>query len=71
MKANKPNNEFSDQLKQDLKDAKTKEELDALASSAGIELSDNELDAAAGGSCPGYNGNQICPEFRELIFPIP
>ena len=49
MKTIKSGKDFSDQLKKDLKDAKTKEELDALVSSAGYELDDDELDAAAGG----------------------
>ena len=49
MKNNKPDNDLNDQLKTDLRGAKTKEELDAPASSAGIELDDDQLDAAAGG----------------------
>ena len=69
MNTNKPDKELTDRLKKDLKDVKTKEELDALASSAGIELSDNELDAAAGVSCPGYNGNQICPQDQQIVIP--
>ena len=49
MKTNKPNKELTNQLKNDLKEAKTKEELDVLASSAGMELTDDQLDGAAGG----------------------
>ena len=49
MKDNKQNNDLNDQLKKDLREAKTKEELDALVSSAGFELTDDELDKAAGG----------------------
>ena len=45
------NNELNDQMKKDLREAKTKEELDAVVSSAGFELDDNELDAVAGGGC--------------------
>ena len=50
MKDNKPNKELTDQLKKGLKLAQTKEELDALVSSAGLELNDDQLDEAAGGS---------------------
>ena len=53
---NKPNNDLTDQMKKELREAKTKEELDALVSSAGIELDDEQLDAATGGfdwrDCP-------------------
>ena len=54
MKDNKPNKELTDQLKKGLKLAQTKEELDALVSSAGMELNDDELDAAAGGASFGF-----------------
>ena len=50
MKTNKSNKELTDQLKEDLKEVQKKEELDALVSSAGMELNDDELDAAAGGA---------------------
>ena len=62
MKNNKLNNDLNDQLKKDLRGAKTKEELDALVSSAGLELNDDELDAAAGGqiSFPGDIPNPAC-----------
>ena len=40
---------LTEQQKKELKEAKTKEELNALVSTAGFELSDDELDAAAGG----------------------
>ena len=50
MKANRSNKELTDQMKKDLRGAKTKEELDALVSSAGLELNDDQLDEAAGGS---------------------
>lgn len=69
MKTNKPNNVLPDQLKKNLKDVKTKEELDALVSSAGIELDDNELDAASGGEgCPTICGiiHQICITYGTL-----
>lgn len=49
MKNSKPDNDLSDQLKQDLKDTKTKEELDALVSSSGFELDDDNLNDVAGG----------------------
>ena len=45
------NNELNDQMKKDLREVKTKEELDAVVSSAGFELDDDELDAVAGGGC--------------------
>ena len=54
MKTNKSNKELTDQLKEDLKEVQTKEELDALVSSAGMELNDDELDAAAGGASFGF-----------------
>ena len=47
----KKNNDLTDQMKMNLKEAKTKKDLDALASSAGLELEDDELDAASGGGC--------------------
>ena len=40
---------LTEQQKKELKEAKTKEELNALVSPAGFELTDDELDAAAGG----------------------
>lgn len=60
MKNNKPNNDLPDQLKKDLKDVKTKEELDNLASSAGMELNDDQLDAAAGGGGPCQMKSRLC-----------
>ena len=47
MKDDKTNIDLTDQLKKDLRDAKTKEELDALLTSAGMELNDNEPAAVA------------------------
>ena len=47
MKDDNTNIDLTDQLKKDLRDAKTKEELDALLTSAGMELNDNELAAVA------------------------
>ena len=62
MKNNKPNNDLNDQMKKDLREAKTKEDLDALVSSAGMELGDDDLDAAAGGvSVCGENCNDFIP----------
>ena len=49
MNNNKPNKELTDQLKNDLKEAKTKEELDTLVSSAGLELSDDQIGEVTGG----------------------
>ena len=53
--------DLTEQQKKELKEAKTKEELNALVSSAGFELDDDELDAVAGGidydNCP----NVKCP----------
>lgn len=60
MKNNKPNNDLPDQLKKDLKDVKTKEELDNLASSAGMELNDDQLDAAAGGGGSCQMQSRLC-----------
>ena len=53
---------MTDQLKNELKDAKTKEELDALVSSAGLELNDDQLDEATGGEgwFPGSQPNPNC-----------
>ena len=47
MKDDKTNIDLTDQLKKDLRDAKTKGELDALLTSAGMELNDNEPAAVA------------------------
>ena len=62
MKNNKLNNDLNDQLKKDLRGAKTKEELDALVSSAGLELSDDQLEEATGGQywIPGTAPNPNC-----------
>ena len=49
MKNNKPDNDLNDQLKTDLRGAKTKEELDALVSSEGLELNDDQLAEISGG----------------------
>ncbi len=67
MKDNKLNNDLNDQLKKDLRGAKTKEELDALVSSAGLELDDDQLDEVAGGEglffpCSCYQPNPACCE---------
>ena len=50
MKNNKSIYDLNDQMEKDLREAKTKEELDELASSAGFELSDDDLDNATGGT---------------------
>ena len=55
---NQPNNDLSDQLKKDLRVAKTKEEPDAPVFSAGMELTDDELDAVAGGGKAGEDGEK-------------
>ena len=56
---------LTEQQKKELKEAKTKEELNALVSPAGFELTDDELDAAAGGGfdpdCPRHS----CWQHRE------
>ena len=44
---------LTEQQKKELKEAKTKEELNALVSPAGFELTDDELDAAAAGGIFG------------------
>ena len=67
MKNNKLNYDLTDQMKKDLRGAKTKEELDALVSSAGLELSDDQLDEVAGGEglffpCSCYQPNPACDE---------
>ena len=49
MENNKPDKELTDQMKKNLREAKTKEELDALVTSAGLELDDDQLDEATGG----------------------
>ena len=50
---------LTEQQKKELKEAKTKEELNALVSPAGFELTDDELDAAAGGWCDEHEW--FCP----------
>ena len=49
---NKPNNDLTDQMKKDLRETNTKEELEALSSSAVMELTDDELDKVAAGVSP-------------------
>lgn len=62
MKNNKLNNDLTDQMKKELREAKTKEELDGLVSSAGMELSDDQLGEVAGGNgwIPGLESNPNC-----------
>ena len=43
--------DLSPELQEKAKACKTREELVALAESVGVKLSDDELDAVAGGSC--------------------
>ena len=50
MKTNEPTKDLTDQMKKELREAKTKEELDVLLSSAGLELNDDELDSVNGGT---------------------
>ena len=62
MEIDKHTKGLTDRQKNDLKAVKTKEELDALISSAGLELSDDELDGAAGGvSYCNENCNDFTP----------
>ena len=51
MELKKEIKDLTEQQKKELKEAKTKEELNALVSPAGFELTDDELDAAEGGWC--------------------
>ena len=67
MENNKPDKELTDQMKKNLREAKTKEELDALVTSAGLELDDDQLDEVAGGEglffpCSCYQPNPACDE---------
>jgi hypothetical protein len=59
MELKKEIKDLTEQQKKELKEAKTKEELNALVSPAGFELSDDELDAAAAGrfdpDCPCHS----------------
>ena len=59
---------LTEQQKKDLKEAKTKEELNALVSPAGFELSDDELDAAAGGWCDEHEWG--CPADKCGVYGI-
>ena len=43
------NKNLSDQMKKELREAKSKEELDVLVSSAGMEITDEALDEVTGG----------------------
>ena len=59
---------LTEQQKKELKEAKTKEELNALVSPAEFELTDEELDAAGGfdyDSCLPWNP---CGDFRNPRF---
>jgi hypothetical protein len=49
MEKNDMNNNLSDQMKKDLRESESKEELDALVSSAGMEITDEALDGVTGG----------------------
>ena len=49
MELKKEIKDLTEQQKKELKEAKTKEELNAVVFPAGFELTDDELDAAAGG----------------------
>ena len=60
MELKKEIKDLTEQQKKELKEAKTKEELNALVSPAGFELTDDELDAAAGGFWCGERGWE-CP----------
>ena len=60
MELKKEIKDLTEQQKKELKEAKTKEELNALVSPAGFELTDDELDAAAGG---GWFEDNFCPEW--------
>ena len=53
-------NEISPELREQAKNCKTADELSNLASSAGVELTDEQLEAIAGGSvwdCDNNEGN--------------
>ncbi len=65
MELKKEIKDLTEQQKKELKEAKTKEELNAVVSPAGFELTDDELDAAAGGRMGGcddcYEDEWSCP----------
>ncbi|MDO4797029.1 MAG: Nif11-like leader peptide family natural product precursor [Coriobacteriales bacterium] len=50
-------------LQEELKAAKSPEELLALAKEEGYELSDETLEAISGGWCPGHCGKDTCAEY--------
>ena len=49
MEKNDMDKNLSDQMKKELREAKSKEELDALVSTVGMELTDDTLEAVSGG----------------------
>ena len=60
-------NGLTDQQKKELKEAKTKEELDSLVSSAGMELSEDQLSSVSGG-CFFCAGSVVV---RNIIKDVP
>ena len=56
--------ELSAELQEKVKACTTPEEIQALAKEEGYELSDNDLDAIAGGAWEFRGRKDICPDQR-------
>ena len=68
MELKKEIKDLTEQQKKELKEAKTQEALHALVSSAGFELTDDELDAAGGGWCDEHEWG--CPVDKCGVYGI-
>ena len=71
MEKNDMNKNLSDQMKKELCEAKSKEELDALVSTVGMELTDDTLEAVSGGvvKAPVECGNVCYYDPRKQKWP--
>ena len=58
-------NNLSEELQQKLKECATVEELEAVASDAGVELSHEMLQALAGGALYSDYGKEACPKWFD------
>ena len=71
MEKNDMNKNLSDQMKKELREAKSKKELDALVSTVGMELTDDTLEAVSGGvvKAPVECGNVCYYDPRQQKWP--
>ena len=52
---------MTEELKEKLKTAKSKEELDKMLNEYGNELTEEDLEAISAGTCPGWEALQNAP----------